>query len=161
MAGDCRPIPAVAISPLAVVSGRIIDCQRHLADRRKSVPQKRAQALKLGVWDLAIMKNTMQVGQLGMARVVGPFSDRYGNRPVLVACQWLVSVAMVFLSDRCAAIAVDGVVDFGRVDFVVGLCWAQHMPAEFGPEACPTGRQIALCGGPRSSGQHISRRGND
>jgi MFS family permease len=52
--------------------------------------------LKLGVWDLAIMKNTMQVGQLGTARVVGPFSDRYGNRPVLVACQWLVSVAMVF-----------------------------------------------------------------
>ncbi len=52
--------------------------------------------LKLGVWDLAIMKNVMQVGQLGTARVVGPLSDRYGNRPVLVACQWLVSLAMVF-----------------------------------------------------------------
>jgi MFS family permease len=52
--------------------------------------------LKLGVGDLAIMRNVMQVGQIGVSRWAGPFSDRYGNRPVLVACQWLVAVAMVF-----------------------------------------------------------------
>jgi hypothetical protein len=52
--------------------------------------------LKLGLGDMAIMKNVMQVGQIGVARWAGPFSDRYGNRPVLVACQWAVSLAMVF-----------------------------------------------------------------
>ena len=52
--------------------------------------------LLLGLGDMAIMKNVMQVGQIGVARWAGPFSDRYGNRPVLVACQWLVSLAMVF-----------------------------------------------------------------
>ncbi|HEY2827284.1 MAG TPA: hypothetical protein VGJ04_06755 [Pirellulales bacterium] len=52
--------------------------------------------LKLGVGDLAIMRNAMQIGQIGVARWAGPFSDRYGNRSVLIACQWLVSLAMVF-----------------------------------------------------------------
>ncbi len=52
--------------------------------------------LLLGVGDMAIMRNVMQVGQIGVSRWAGPFSDRYGNRPVLVICQWLVSIAMVF-----------------------------------------------------------------
>lgn len=52
--------------------------------------------LKLGVGDMAIMKNVMQVGQIGVSRWAGPFSDRFGNRPVLIACQWMVSLAMVF-----------------------------------------------------------------
>ena len=52
--------------------------------------------LKLGVGDMAIMRNAMQIGQIGVSRWAGPFSDRYGNRPVLVACQWMVSIAMIF-----------------------------------------------------------------
>ncbi|HZZ28056.1 MAG TPA: MFS transporter [Pirellulales bacterium] len=52
--------------------------------------------LKLGLGDLAIMRNVMQIGQIGVSRWAGPFSDRYGNRPVLVACQCLVAVAMIF-----------------------------------------------------------------
>jgi MFS family permease len=52
--------------------------------------------LKLGLGDLALMKNVMQVGQMGVARWAGPFSDRFGNRAVLVASQWFVSLAMLF-----------------------------------------------------------------
>ncbi|HTQ40786.1 MAG TPA: hypothetical protein VMJ32_17320 [Pirellulales bacterium] len=59
----------------------------------KSFPKN---VLLLGVGDMTIMRNVMQVGQIGVSRWAGPFSDRYGNRPVLIACQWMVSVAMVF-----------------------------------------------------------------
>jgi hypothetical protein len=52
--------------------------------------------LKLGVGDMAVMRNMMQVGQIGVSRWAEPFSDRFGNRSVLVACQWMVSLAMVF-----------------------------------------------------------------
>jgi MFS family permease len=52
--------------------------------------------LQLKAGDLTLMRNSMQVGQVGVARWAGPFSDRNGNRPVLVLCQWLVSLAMLF-----------------------------------------------------------------
>lgn len=54
------------------------------------------RVLKLGAGDITVMRNVMNVGQIGVARWAGPFSDRFGNRPVLVVCQWIVSLAMVF-----------------------------------------------------------------
>ena len=52
--------------------------------------------LKLDVLPLAIMRMVMQIGQIALAPVVGRAADRYGNRPVLVLCQAVVSVGLLF-----------------------------------------------------------------
>lgn len=51
------------------------------------------ELLGLGVFALAVMRTGMQVGQMGYAAWVGPFSDRYGNRPTLIASQLLLALA--------------------------------------------------------------------
>jgi MFS family permease len=52
--------------------------------------------LGFGVAPLSAMRVVTQVGQFTGARVVGKWSDRYGNRPVLVVAQLCVSLALVF-----------------------------------------------------------------
>jgi MFS family permease len=52
--------------------------------------------LHLGVGDMALMGNTMRGGQIAYTGWAGPFSDRFGNRPVLVLSQWFVGLAMLF-----------------------------------------------------------------
>jgi hypothetical protein len=54
------------------------------------------QVLGFGVGDLAVMRTLMQAGQISSARWVGAASDRYGNRPVLVAAQACVSASLLF-----------------------------------------------------------------
>jgi Na+/melibiose symporter-like transporter len=119
--------------------------------------------LKLGVGDMAIMRNVMQIGQIGVSRWAGPFSDRYGNRPVLVVCQWMVSVAMIFylndfLSDRLAGSSLARLVTSRRLGLMVVLRRAQRLPAQLGTETRPGPRKVSLCCGQRSRGESISRR---
>ncbi len=52
--------------------------------------------LHLGVGDLAVMHTSMRIGQMTTSPLVGRWGDRYGNRPVLIICQVLVSAAMLF-----------------------------------------------------------------
>ncbi len=54
------------------------------------------EVLGLGVAPLAAMRVTTQVGQFAGARAVGKLSDRFGNRPVIIAGQLCVSLALVF-----------------------------------------------------------------
>jgi MFS family permease len=52
--------------------------------------------LKIGVAPMNAMRITTQMGQIAGARTAGRLSDRFGNRPVLVLGQLLVSLALVF-----------------------------------------------------------------
>ena len=52
--------------------------------------------LKLGLADMNRMQTAMRVGQIGVSAWAGPWSDRRGNRPVLVLCQLLVGAAPLF-----------------------------------------------------------------
>ncbi len=52
--------------------------------------------LGLGVTQLAALRVTTQAGQFAGARSVGRWSDRFGNRPLLVLAQLCVSLALVF-----------------------------------------------------------------
>lgn len=52
--------------------------------------------LGFGVAPMNAFRVVTQGGQLGAARTVGKWSDRYGNRPVLIAAQFCVSLALVF-----------------------------------------------------------------
>jgi MFS transporter len=52
--------------------------------------------LGLGLLDQAHMRTLMQLGQMGVSWLVGPWSDRYGNRPVLIASQLLVASGPLF-----------------------------------------------------------------
>jgi MFS family permease len=52
--------------------------------------------LAFGVGPMNAMRVVTQAGQIAGARVVGKASDRFGNRPVLVAAQACVSLALVF-----------------------------------------------------------------
>jgi MFS family permease len=52
--------------------------------------------LHFGLGELAIMNSTMRCGQAAYSAWVGPFSDRFGNRPVLVFSQFCVSLSMLF-----------------------------------------------------------------
>jgi MFS family permease len=52
--------------------------------------------LGFGVGPMSAMKVVTQVGQLGASRWVGRWSDRFGNRPVLMAAQACVSASLVF-----------------------------------------------------------------
>jgi len=52
--------------------------------------------LGMFVLSLAAMRTTMRVGQLGVAAWAGPFSDRFGNRPVLIFCQLIVATGPLF-----------------------------------------------------------------
>ncbi len=54
--------------------------------------------LGLGVFSLAWMRTTMRAGQLGVSHWAGPFSDRFGNRPVLILCQFLVAMGPLFFA---------------------------------------------------------------
>ncbi len=54
------------------------------------------QVLGLGIGDLAVMRTVMQFGQMGASRPVGRWSDRFGNRPVLMAAQVCVSASLLF-----------------------------------------------------------------
>jgi len=51
--------------------------------------------LMIGVAPMNAMRVTTQLGQIAGARAVGKLSDRFGNRPVLVLGQLLVSLALV------------------------------------------------------------------
>ncbi len=52
--------------------------------------------LQLGVYDLAWMRLAMQIGQIGYSRWAGGYSDRYGNRPLLIVSQSLVALGPLF-----------------------------------------------------------------
>lgn len=52
--------------------------------------------LGLGLADMNRMQTAMRVGQIGVSAWAGPWSDRRGNRPVLVLCQLLVGAAPLF-----------------------------------------------------------------
>jgi MFS family permease len=52
--------------------------------------------LVLGLFALAVMRTSMQFGQMGFSAWAGRFSDRYGNRPTLVASQILLAAAPLF-----------------------------------------------------------------
>ncbi len=53
-------------------------------------------AIGLGLLAMSTMQTSMRLGQLGTSRWAGPFSDRYGNRPVLILCQLLVATGPLF-----------------------------------------------------------------
>ena len=52
--------------------------------------------LGFGVAPMSMLRVTTQVGQFAGARSVGKWSDRFGNRPVLMAAQTAVSLALLF-----------------------------------------------------------------
>lgn len=52
--------------------------------------------LQFGVLPLSLLRVVTGVGQLGGSRFVGKWSDRFGNRPVLMAAQACVSLSLVF-----------------------------------------------------------------
>ncbi len=52
--------------------------------------------LAFGVGPLNAMRVAMQIGQWTGSRSVGKWSDHFGNRPVLMAAQGLVSLSLVF-----------------------------------------------------------------
>src|SRR5690606_74944 len=52
--------------------------------------------LGFGVGPMSAFRVTTQVGQFAASRTVGRLSDRFGNRPVIVAGQALVSLSLVF-----------------------------------------------------------------
>ena len=54
------------------------------------------RVLGIGLEDQAVMRTIMQVGQFGASYWLGPFSDRYGNRPVLIVSQLLVATGPLF-----------------------------------------------------------------
>jgi MFS family permease len=54
------------------------------------------QILSFGVTPLQVMKVTTQLGQVAVSPAAGAASDRYGNRPVLMAGQVCVSLSLVF-----------------------------------------------------------------
>jgi len=50
----------------------------------------------LGVFDLAMMRTGMRLGQLGISPLVGKTSDRYGNRPVMLLATALLATGPLF-----------------------------------------------------------------
>jgi len=54
------------------------------------------QVLGLGIVSLQWMRITMRSGQMGVAGWAGPFSDRFGNRPMMILCQVIVASSMIF-----------------------------------------------------------------
>jgi MFS family permease len=54
------------------------------------------EVLGLGVAPMATMRVSMQAGQFAASRPIGKASDRFGNRPLLVAGQLCVSAALLF-----------------------------------------------------------------
>ncbi len=52
--------------------------------------------LGLSVLPMVMMRSSMRVGQLGLSFWVGPFSDRFGNRPVLIVSQLVVVTGPLF-----------------------------------------------------------------
>src|SRR6185312_9279183 len=54
------------------------------------------QVLNVGLREQAEMRTLMQVGQAGVSFWAGPFSDRFGNRPVLIASQLFVASGPLF-----------------------------------------------------------------
>jgi MFS family permease len=52
--------------------------------------------LGFGVGPMSVMKVSTQLGQLAGSHPVGRWSDRFGNRPVLMAAQGCVSLSLVF-----------------------------------------------------------------
>jgi len=52
--------------------------------------------LQFGVYDLAWMRLAMQVGQIGYSRWAGGFSDRRGNRLLLIVSQSFVALGPLF-----------------------------------------------------------------
>jgi hypothetical protein len=52
--------------------------------------------LQLGVYDLAWMRLAMQIGQIGYSRWAGGFSDKSGNRPLLIISQAIVALGPLF-----------------------------------------------------------------
>jgi MFS family permease len=54
------------------------------------------EVLGFGVAPMSAMRVVTQAGQFAGARTVGKWSDRYGNRPVLIVGQLCVSLALLF-----------------------------------------------------------------
>jgi MFS family permease len=54
------------------------------------------RVLDVGLREQAEMRTLMQLGQAGVSFWAGPASDRYGNRPVLIASQLLVATGPLF-----------------------------------------------------------------
>lgn len=54
------------------------------------------EVLGLGLLPLALMRSGMRVGQIGTSAIVGPLSDRLGNRPMLIVAQFLVATGPLF-----------------------------------------------------------------
>ncbi len=54
------------------------------------------EVLALGIFALAVMRTVMQLGQMGYAAWIGPMSDRFGNRPVLILSQIFLALAPLF-----------------------------------------------------------------
>ncbi len=52
--------------------------------------------LGLGLGPMNAMQTVMRLGQVGVSAWAGPWSDRRGNRPVIVLCQLLVGTAPLF-----------------------------------------------------------------
>ncbi|MCE9608204.1 MAG: MFS transporter [Planctomycetia bacterium] len=52
--------------------------------------------LGLGLAPMNRMQTVMRLGQIGISAWAGPWSDRHGNRPVLVLCQLAVGAAPLF-----------------------------------------------------------------
>lgn len=97
------------------------------------------QVLLLGVFALAVMRTGMQLGQMGYSAWVGPFSDRYGNRPALIVSEMLLALApLCFLAAGPRHPWIFG----GGLDPVVGLRGTQHLPPQL---VAQTGR-VAQCG---------------
>jgi MFS family permease len=99
--GASRPI-SLTFAPLADKRFRrlmLYGCWFSFFNGITQVPQNAFPKLflGLGVQALSAMRIAMQCGQMLVAAWAGPFSDRYGNRPTLIASQLVLATAPAFM----------------------------------------------------------------
>ena len=101
VSSESAPIWRTLLSPLADARFRrllLFGCWFSFFNGVTQTPQNiyPKEVLGFGVLALVVMRTTMRVGQLGASAWVGPFSDRYGNRPTLIVSQLLVAAGPLF-----------------------------------------------------------------
>lgn len=95
------PISAQLAAPLQHKSSRRLlgyGCWFAFFNGLTAVPQNifPKGILKLNVRDLQAMQTVMRLGQAGLSFLVGPWSDRRGNRTILIVSQIAVGLAPLF-----------------------------------------------------------------
>lgn len=100
-ATERTPIGAQLAAPLRQTSSRRLlgyGCWFAFFNGLTATPQNifPKGVLKLNVRDLQGMQTVMRLGQAGLSFIVGPWSDRRGNRSILILSQLAVGLAPLF-----------------------------------------------------------------